>query len=64
MASLAIVKVGFAESALAVMTSHAALRARAGKMLSRESRADLSSLRQSTSRDCMATLAIETRRGP
>ena len=59
MASLAVVKVGLAESALAVMTGHAALGARGWKMLRRKGGADLASLRQSAWRDVMATVAIE-----
>lgn len=59
MASLAIVKAGFAESALTVVAGHTSLRARVGEMLRRESRTDLASLRQSASRDYVATLAVE-----
>ena len=60
MAALAINKVGFAEGAVAVMTGHAALRAGVWKMLRRESRTDLASLRESSRADSVATLAAQT----
>lgn len=59
MAALAVVEVGFAKSALAVVTGHAGLGARRREMLRRESRADLASLRQSAPRDQMAAIAVE-----
>src|SRR5215213_6485684 len=60
MAALAINKVGFAEGALAVVTGHAALRARVWKMLRRESRSNLASLSKSTRAHSVATVAVET----
>ena len=59
MAALAVVEVGFAEGALAVVAGHAALRAGVWKMLSRESRSDLASLLEPTRADGVAALAVE-----
>ena len=59
MASLAIVKVRFTESALAVVATHAGLRPRSWEMLRRESRADLASLRRAASRDRVTAIAVE-----
>ena len=59
MASLAVVKVGFAEGALIVVAGHAALRARVWEMLRREGRADLTALRQTSPADVVATIAVE-----
>jgi hypothetical protein len=59
-AAFAVVKVCLAEGALSVVAGHAALSARVGEMLRGEGRANLSALRQSTTRDCVATIAVET----
>ena len=59
MASLAVVEIGLAKGALAVVTGHAGLRARRREMLRREGRADLASLRQSASPNHMAAIAVE-----
>ena len=60
MTSLAVVEVGFAEGALAVVTGHAALRARGWKMLRGKGRTDLAALRQPTRAHVVTTVAVET----
>lgn len=60
MASLAVVKVGFAKGALAVMTGHAGLRARVWKVLRGEGRSDLAALRQPARADVVAAIAVKT----
>lgn len=59
MAAFAVVEVFFAESALPVVTGHAALGARVGEMLHRHSRADLTPLRQAPTPDGVTALAIK-----
>lgn len=59
MAALAVVKVGFAEGALAVVTGHATLRARVWKMLCGKGRADLAALWKPTRAYVVATVAVE-----
>jgi hypothetical protein len=59
MAAFAVVEVGFAEGALAIVAGHAALRACVWKMLCREGRSDLASLLDSSRADGVATLAVE-----
>jgi hypothetical protein len=57
MAAFAVVKVGLAESAAAVVASHAGLRARRREVLHRQSGCDLATLLESTRAHCMATFA-------
>jgi hypothetical protein len=59
-AAFAVIKVCLTEGALAVVAGHAALSARVGEMLCREGRANLSPLRRATTRDRVATIAVET----
>lgn len=59
MAAFAIVEVGFAEGALAVVAGHTALGARGWKMLRWLGRADLTRLRQPAPSDRVAAIAIE-----
>ena len=60
MAAFAVVEVRLAEGALAGVAGHAALSACVGEMLCREGRANLSPLRRATTRDRVATIAVET----
>lgn len=59
MASLAVIKVGFAEGALPVVTGHATLGAGVWEMLCGKGRGDLAALWKAARADVVAAIAVE-----